>query len=227
MLGRFISFEGGEGSGKSTQIRLLAEAFKTLGRQVVMTREPGGSEGAEEIRKLLVTGEPGRWDDITETLLFFAARRNHLTTKIWPAVKKGQVVLTDRFADSTMAYQGYGYGNNPKQQKLIRGLYNVVAGDFKPDVTFLLDIPVEIGLRRSCREDNKEQRFEKQAIQFHENLRQAYLKMAKAEPKRFVVIDAQQSIMDIHLQIMSALEKRGMFRKKDTKGLCLKKSKNR
>ena len=214
MLGRFISFEGGEGSGKSTQIRLLAEAFKTLGRQVVMTREPGGSEGAEEIRKLLVTGEPGRWDDITETLLFFAARRNHLTTKIWPAVKKGQVVLTDRFADSTMAYQGYGYGNNPKQQKLIRDLYNVVAGDFKPDVTFLLDIPVEVGLRRSCREDNKEQRFEKQAIQFHENLRQAYLKMAKAEPKRFVVIDAQQSIMDIHLQIMSALEKRGMFRKK-------------
>lgn len=201
----FITFEGGEGSGKSTQIKLLAEALSNLGNEVVITREPGGSTGAEEIRKLLVTGDPGRWDDISETLLFFAARRNHLVTKIWPAVEKGQIVLSDRFADSTMAYQGYGYGNNSKQQDLIRYLYTAVAGDFKPDVTFLLDIPVEIGLKRSCRSDNKEQRFEKQKLQFHENLRQAYLEMAKLEPDRFVVIDATQSIEEIQSQIRAAL----------------------
>ena len=212
MKGYFISFEGGEGSGKSTQIKLLAEALQASGRKVITTREPGGSEGAEEIRQLLVTGNPDRWDDITETLLFFAARRDHLVKKILPAVQKGEIVLTDRFADSTMAYQGYGYGDNPKQQKLIRNLYQTVAGDFKPDVTFLLDIPVEVGLKRSRRADNKEQRFEEKKLQVHENLRQAYLKMAKAEPQRFVVIDAQQSAMDIHLQIMASLRAKKMFR---------------
>ncbi len=227
MKGYFISFEGGEGSGKSTQIKLLAEALQASGRKVVTTREPGGSEGAEEIRKLLVTGNPDRWDDITETLLFFAARRDHLVKKILPAVQKGEIVLTDRFADSTMAYQGYGYGNNPAQQKLIRDLYQTVAGDFKPDVTFLLDIPVEVGLKRSRRVDNKEQRFETQKKQFHENLRQAYLKMAKAEPERFVVIDAEQSPMDIHLQIMASLMQRRMFREEGPIRLCLTKSRDK
>jgi len=222
MKGYFISFEGGEGSGKSTQIKLLAEALEKSGRQVVVTREPGGSPGAEEIRKLLVTGEPGRWDDISETLLFFAARRNHLVTKIWPAVQKGQVVLTDRFADSTMAYQGYGYGDNPKQQALIRQLYQTVAGDFKPDITFLLDIPVEVGLKRSCRADNKEQRFEKQALQFHQNLREAYLNMAHAEPNRFVVLDAQQSIMTLHAQIMQVLMAKKIFYMR--RNVCLTKN---
>ena len=224
MKGCFISFEGGEGSGKSTQIRLLAEALRNSGREVVMTREPGGSTGAEEIRKLLVTGEPGRWDPVSETLLFFAGRRDHLVQTIWPAMKKGQIVITDRFADSTMAYQGYGYGNNVEQQKLIRNLYATVAGDFKPDVTFLLDIPVEVGLRRSCRPDNKEQRFEKQALKFHENLRQAYLMMAKQEPERFVVIDAQQPVALIHQQIMDVLKAKKLLQKKDMHHLCLSRS---
>lgn len=224
MKGRFITFEGGEGSGKSTQIRLLAEAMKCGGKDVITTREPGGSEGAEEIRKLLVTGKTDRWDDLTETLLFFAARRNHLTAKIWPAIEQGKIVLCDRFADSTMAYQGYGYGNNPKQQKLIKALYKEIAGDFKPDATILLDIPVEEGLKRSRREDNKEQRFEDKELAFHERLRAAYLKMAKEDPDRFIVIDATQPIMTIHQQIIQGLMNKLIFRKDRTDSKCLKNS---
>ena len=208
MKGCFITFEGGEGSGKSTQIKLLAQAIEQEGKEVVTTREPGGSEGAEEIRKLLVTGAADRWDDITETLLFFAARRNHLTTKIWPAMEQGKIVLSDRFSDSTMAYQGYGYGDNPKQQELIHNLYKEVVGDFKPDATILLDIPAEEGLKRSRRADNKELRFEDKEISFHERLRTAYLTMAKAEPDRFIVIDATQDKLVIHQQIMQVLMNR-------------------
>ncbi len=211
MTGHFITFEGGEGSGKSTQIKLLAEVIQSLGKQVITTREPGGSIGAEQIRKLLVTGDTD-WDDTTETLLFFAARRDHLVHKILPALKQGQVVLCDRFADSTMAYQGYGYGNNPVQQKLIRNLYQEVVGDFKPDLTILLDIPVEVGLARSRRADNTELRFENKELAFHERLRQAYLDMAKAEPERFAVIDATQSIEIIHNQIIKTIEDRGLFK---------------
>ncbi len=208
MKGLFITFEGGEGSGKSTQIRLLAEALKNKGKNVIITREPGGSPDAEEIRKLLVTGKADRWDDITETLLFFAARRNHLTTKIWPEMEKGAIVLCDRFADSTMAYQGYGYGDNPAQQTLIKNLYKEIAGSFQPNLTILLDIPVQQGLKRSRREDNKEQRFEDKEVLFHERLRQAYLNMAQEEPNRFVVISAEQPIEKIHQQIMNTLESR-------------------
>jgi len=227
MTGHFFTFEGGEGSGKSTQIRLLAEALEAAGHPVITTREPGGSVGAEEIRHLLVTGKTDRWDDVTETLLFFAARRDHLKSKIWPAIQNGEIVISDRFADSTMAYQGYGYGNNPKQQALIRALYKEVAGDFKPDLTFLLDIPVDIGLKRSRRADNKEQRFEDKEVQFHERLRQAYLKMAQAEPDRFVIIDAQQPIMTIHQQIMQTLVNKRIFRNNKRTTPCLKNSKNR
>ena len=225
MTGRFITFEGGEGSGKSTQIRLLAEALVSAGKTVLTTREPGGSPGAEEIRKLLVTGSADKWDDTTETLLFFAARRDHLIKKVFPALQTGAVVLSDRFADSTMAYQGYGYGNNPEQQKLIRNLYKQVVGDFKPDLTILLDIPVEIGLTRSRRAGNVELRFEDKELDFHKRLREAYLTMAKAEPERFAIIDATQSIPSIHQEILKAIEKRGLF-----KGIakpCLKKNKVR
>ena len=227
MKGRFITFEGGEGSGKSTQIKLLAEAIKCGGKEVITTREPGGSEGAEEIRKLLVTGKTDRWDDLTETLLFFAARRNHLATKIWPAMKEGKIVLCDRFADSTMAYQGYGYGDNPQQQNLIKTLYRETVGDFQPDATILLDIPVSEGLKRSRRSDNKEQRFEDKEIAFHERLRKAYLKMAKEEPDRFIVIDATQPIMTIHQQIMQGLMNKLIFRKDRVNPICLKTNRDR
>ena len=224
MTGHFITFEGGEGSGKSTQIRLLTEALVKKGKSVVTTREPGGSPGAEEIRKLLVTGATDRWDDVTETLLFFAARRNHLVTKIWPAMKQGSIVLSDRFSDSTMAYQGYGYGDNPKQQALIRYLYQAVVGEAKPDLTILLDIPVEEGLKRSRRAENVEQRFEDKEVAFHERLRQAYLKLAKAEPHRFVVISALQTPEAIHQQIMQTITKRNILDEKQLITPCLKKN---
>ena len=126
-----------------------------------------------------------------------------------------------------MAYQGYGYGNNPKQQALIRRLYKEVAGDFKPDLTFLLDIPVAEGLKRSRRSDNKEQRFEDKEVQFHEHLREAYLEMAKAEPKRFVVLDARQPIMELHQQIMQNLMNRLFFRNNKLNKTCLNDNKNR
>lgn len=210
MKGCFVTFEGGEGSGKSTQIRLLSDELQKMGKTVLTTREPGGTPEAEIIRKILVTGSTD-FADTTETLLFFAARYEHVTKKILPAVNEGQVVLSDRFADSTMAYQGYGYGNNIAQQKLIKNLYKDVVGDFKPDLTILLDVPVEIGLNRSRRADNTEQRFESKELAFHERLRQAYLELAKEEPERFVVIDATQSVEVIHEQIMKAIVQRNIF----------------
>ena len=227
MTGRFITFEGGEGSGKSTQIRLLADDLVKSGKAVLTTREPGGTPDAEEIRKLLVTGSADKWDKTTETLLFFAARRDHLKKKIEPAVAAGQVVLCDRFADSTLAYQGYGYGNDPEQQNLIKELYKRTVGSFKPNMTILLDIPVEVGLKRSRRAGNVELRFEDKELAFHERLRQAYLKMAKEDPERFVVIDATQPIPAIHQQILQAIKKKELFKTKASKTTCLTHNRSR
>ena len=138
--GFFITFEGGEGTGKSTQCRLLSKALEDEGLQTVLTREPGGSAGAEEIRALLVNGDAGKWDSKTELLLFMAARRNHLTTKIWPEMADGKVVICDRFLDSTIAYQGYGRGKNQELIHEIKNIYHLIADDFQPDLTFILDI---------------------------------------------------------------------------------------
>ena len=211
MKGAFITFEGGEGSGKSTQIQLLSKALIQMGKDVLTTREPGGSPGAEEIRQLLVKGATDRWDDVTETLLFFAARRDHLIKKILPAIQSGKIVLSDRFADSTMAYQGYGYGDNPYQQNLIKSLYKNVIGDFEPALTVLLDIPVEEGLKRSRRSDNTELRFENKEIAFHERLRAAYLTLAKENLNRFFVVDATQSVDAIHQQIIQEIQRRNIL----------------
>jgi len=211
MSGIFITFEGGEGSGKSTQIRLLSAALTQMGKDVLTTREPGGSPGAEEIRQLLVKGNTDRWDDVTETLLFFAARRDHLIKKILPAMQAGKVVLSDRFADSTMAYQGYGYGDNPYQQNLIKSLYKEVVGQFEPTLTVLLDIPVEEGLNRSRRTDNTELRFENKELAFHERLRKAYLTLAAQNPDRFFVVDATQSPDIIHQQIIQEIQRKNIL----------------
>ena len=144
--GLFISFEGGEGSGKTTQIRRLEEWFRHQGRDVVVTREPGGSPGAEEIRNLLLTGDPGRWDAVTEAFLMFASRRDHVERTIRPALADGKVVLCDRFADSSVAYQGYGHGLGAEY---IRNLWALAIGDFKPDLTLIFDLPIEVGLGRA------------------------------------------------------------------------------
>lgn len=185
--GLFITLEGGEGSGKSTQGKLLRDALETSGQSVVLTREPGGSPGAEAIRNLLVTGDTDRWDGLTEALLLFAARRDHVERTIRPALADGVIVISDRFADSTMAYQGYGH--NLDREK-IDALYRLSLGDFQPDLTLILDIPVEQGLKRAVSRGGDEQRYENMDIAFHNRLRDGFMDIAQREPKRCKVVDA-------------------------------------
>ena len=147
IAGRFITFEGGEGAGKSTQVKALAARLEALGLDVVTTREPGGSPGAEDIRKLLVEGEPGRWDVLSETLMIFAARADHAARTIKPALKRGATVICDRFSDSTYAYQGAGRG---LPRETIRRIESIAIPDLKPGLTLILDLPVEEGLRRAA-----------------------------------------------------------------------------
>lgn len=207
--GYFITFEGGEGCGKSTQIKLFADYLQRKGISCLLTREPGGSQGAEEIRALLLKGEANKWDKVTEILLFSAARRDHLVKKIWPALENGTTVISDRFADSTMAYQGYGYGIDEESIKMVSNTYHMIAGDFEPDLTFILDINPQIGIARSmARSGNDEQRFEHMDLTFHHNLRNGFLEIAKQNPKRYAIIDANASIEQVHKDIISKFEER-------------------
>ena len=189
--GRFITLEGGEGAGKSTQIARLKLGLEGRGKTVVATREPGGSPGAEMIRRLLVEGPAERWDGITEALLHFAARRDHLRTTMWPALKRGAWVISDRFADSTRAYQGYGHGLD---LAMLERLYDVAVGDFRPDLTLVLDLPIDVGLARAAARRGAETRYESLPIEFHQQVRAGFLEIAKREPSRCVVIDAAQDI---------------------------------
>lgn len=204
-LGRFITFEGGEGAGKSTQLRKLAEALRQRGHDVVTTREPGGSPGAEQIRQLLVSGEPGRWDGMTEALLHFAARRDHLRATVWPALEAGKWVISDRFADSTLAYQGYGHGL-PHEQ--IKELYRLAVGDFAPDLTLILDLPVETGLGRALARGGAEDRYEKMDVGFHQRLRDGFLSIAAEEPGRCTVIPADLEEAKVAAAILAVVDER-------------------
>lgn len=205
MSGRFITLEGGEGTGKSTQAKRLAQTLESLGKPVLVTREPGGSPGAEEIRKLIVQGEPGRWDALTEMLLLFAARADHVARTIRPALRSGKFVICDRFTDSTYAYQGVGR-DTPRET--IRRIESVVLEDFKPDLTLVLDLPVEIGLKRAEARGAAETRFEKFAPDFHERLRQAFLDIARRAPDRCVVIDASGNEDEVAEAIWQAVARR-------------------
>jgi dTMP kinase len=192
MTGKFITLEGGEGTGKSTQGKRLARALEEKGLAVVLTREPGGSPGAEEIRALLVNGAPGRWDAMTETLLMYAARADHVGRTIGPALVAGKWVVCDRFSDSTYAYQGAGRG---LERETIRRLDALVLDDFKPDLTLVLDLDVEVGLKRAtARAQNSsgasENRFEKFDRDFHQRLRQSFQDIARRHPDRCILIDA-------------------------------------
>ncbi len=204
----FITFEGGEGAGKSTQARLLADFLEKQGASCVLTREPGGSLGGEEIRNLVVKGAVGRWDVMTEALLMFAARRDHLVNTVWPALREGKTVICDRFADSTMAYQGFGYADKGLGQATVEQLYQIVVGSFKPDLTVILDMPVEAGVERALKRDANVNRYEKMGLDFHRNLRQAFLEIEKKEPDRCAVIDATGSIEEIHSAVVSVVQKR-------------------
>ena len=186
--GRFISFEGGEGAGKSTQARRLAERLRSLGDVVVQTREPGGSSGAEALRALLVEGAADRWSPIVETLLMYAARSDHLERTIRPALTAGDWVVCDRFFDSTRAYQGAGGGVSAA---LIEQLERSVVGADRPDLTLVFDLPVEVGLKRAhARAGGAEGRFESKGQAFHRALREGFRRIAQAEPARCVLIDA-------------------------------------
>ena len=203
--GRFITLEGGEGAGKSTQIARLKSWLESRGRSVVTTREPGGSPGAEMVRKLLVEGPADRWDGTTEALLHFAARRDHLRATVWPALKSGAWVVSDRFADSTRAYQGYGHGLD---LALLDRLYAIAVGDFRPDLTLILDLPVETGLKRAAARRGTETRYENLPRDFHDRVRAGFLEIAKREPKRCVVIDASKDINTIAGAIAAVVAER-------------------
>ena len=188
--GLFITFEGIDGSGKSTQARLLAEALRGLGRDVVLTREPGGSPGAEEIRALVLEGDPDRWSAETEILLFTAARRDHLERTIAPALDRGQVVICDRFADSTRMYQGLSRGD-------LRGLVDqlhdlMIARD--PDLTVLIDMDPDTGLGRALSRKGHEERFEEFGPDLQRKMRAGFLALAQECPARFRVVDGNRAI---------------------------------
>lgn len=206
--GIFITLEGGEGAGKSTQIRLLHDFLISSGKETLITREPGGSVGGEEIRKLLVSGDKNRWDPLTEALLFSAARRNHLQTLILPALNEGKWVISDRFVDSSTAYQGYGYGENAVAEDTLAFLYSIIAGDFAPDLTFILDIPPEEGLKRVAIRNEETSRFELQQMDFHKKMRAAYLDIANKNPERCVLINANDTVENVHNRILSIIKQR-------------------
>lgn len=206
--GKFITFEGGEGSGKTTQIALLQAHLEAQGIPVLCTREPGGTPDAEAIRSLLLTGATCRFDPMTELLLMFASRRDHLVKKIWPALESGTWVLCDRFADSSVAYQGYGQGLGTQ---VVQGMYDLVVGHFKPDLTLVLDIDPSEGLvRAKPRNDatTNEDRFERMGDAFHQRIRQAFLDIAGQNPERCVILDASGDREAIHKALLHSLEGR-------------------
>ena len=204
MAGFFISFEGGEGSGKTTQIKLLANWIQSVWRgKVTQTREPGGTHGAELIRQLLVTGDKERWDSVTEALLMTASRRDNLMRIIKPALDDNDAVITDRFFDSTSVYQGLVGSVDPE---IITALNTLCLNHISPDITILLDIDPELGLKRSNRVENAETRFEDMGLEFHQRVRKAYLELAQSNSDRFIVIDASRNEKAIHDDIIAQLE---------------------
>jgi dTMP kinase len=205
--GRFITFEGGEGSGKSTQIKTLAERLNGADLRTIVTREPGGSPGAEIIRHLLLSGMGKLLGAETETLLFAAARDDHVHAVIEPALDQGIWVLCDRFFDSTRAYQGRLGKVDPK---VLNAMQRVTIGDLKPDLTIILDVPVDIGMQRAAarRGAGAADRFEAEDVKFHEGLRDAYRQIAAAEPQRCVLVDANAAPGVVAARVWTAVRDR-------------------
>ncbi len=203
--GKFITIEGADGCGKSTQSARLAEGLIEAGIDALVTREPGGAPGAEDIRELLVEGDVARWDAMTEALLHYAARREHLEKTVLPALKSGRWVISDRFADSTLAYQGYGHGLD---RELIMRLHRLVVGTFAPDLTVILDLPVDTGLERTAARSGGEDRYERMGGDFHRRLRQGFLDIAERELDRCAVVDASGSINKVQKAVRKVVQAR-------------------
>ncbi len=209
--GIFVTLEGGEGAGKSTQSRRLKDALGAAGHTVLLTREPGGTPEGEKIRDLITQREGGNWTPLAECLLFFAARQMHVEKVITPALDRGEIVICDRFTDSTRSYQGYGHGFSLETIEQINAL---TLSGFDPDLTFILDLPVEAGLKRSFTQKEQsagremtEDRFERLDKSFHEKLRQGFLAIAAQHPERCHVIDAQRTPDEIFTDLMSGIQK--------------------
>jgi dTMP kinase len=207
--GLFITFEGGEGAGKSTQIARLAARLSAAGVDILATREPGGPPGAlpqaMALRRLLVEGEPGAWSPQSEALLNYTQRIEHVRRIVEPALARGTFVLCDRFADSTMAYQGYGHRLG---RAFVSKLHRLTLGTFKPDLTLVFDLPVEAGLKRAAARRGTETRYESLPVDFHERVRAGFLDIAAADPTRCVVIDATAGIDEIARAIAAAVTAR-------------------
>ncbi len=203
--GKFITLEGGEGSGKSTQTERLASALRASGREVVATREPGGTSGGEMIRKLLVEGRADRWHPLTEALLHNAARNEHVIKLIAPALARGAWVISDRFADSTVAYQGFAQGLDRDR---IAALHRLVLGDAAPDLTIVIDVPAAVGLGRAGGRRAQMQRYEMMGADFHEHIRAAFQEIAKREPERCVIVDGAPPADRVTKEIFAVVARR-------------------
>jgi len=201
--GQFITFEGGEGAGKSTQVLRLVADLRARGIDVIQTREPGGSPGAEAIRALVVSGDADRWSARTEALLMFASRSDHLEKTIRPALDAGVWVVCDRFADSSRAYQGAGGGAAPE---FIEALERAVVGEDQPVLTLILDLPVAVGLERALARGQADTRFESKGLAFHQRLRDGFGEIARRYPERCRIIDATGSPDDVYDRVWAAVE---------------------
>ena len=207
--GRFITLEGGEGAGKSTQAKELKSYLEHKRKKVLLTREPGGSFGAEELRNLLVSGDEHRWDPVSETLLLYAARRDHWVKTIQPSLENGVWVISDRFSDSTMVYQGFGKGLD---LSFIEKLHQLTLGEIYPDITLILDISAELGLERSLNRDKKTQtndtRFENMDLTFHQRLRSGFQEVVIKNPNRVFSINAEKSVKNVKANIISIISQK-------------------
>lgn len=203
-LGRFVTFEGIDGSGKSTQAKMLASTLRDNGQMVTLTREPGGSVGAEEIRKLVLEGDPDRWSAETEILLFTAARRDHLEKTINPALAQGHFVISDRFADSTRMYQGISRGD---LRPVVDQLHALMIGR-EPDLTFIIDMDPEIGLSRALAREGTEERFETFGADLQRKMREGFLELAREFSSRCVVIDGNRDIEAVAADVAKAAQER-------------------
>ncbi len=204
----FITFEGPDGSGKSTQLRMLASALREEGIEVITTREPGGTEIGDQIRAVIMNMKNKAMDPRTELLLFNASRAQLVEELIRPALAAGKIILCDRYADSTMAYQGYGHGLD---KDALRRLLNFATGGLKPDLTLLFDISAEAGLKRRQANHDEWNRMDDYALQFHERVRGGFLELAAADPERWTVLDADRDPGVIHAEVLDIVKRKLSF----------------